>query len=184
MCSRKETSTPCGFTELKSDLLFWVLPQCKVWVRDRHRWFAQSRAKMRVKRGWRHPKPGSALMDVWVKSCAGVNRVGSAQFVVKPYTGCPVLQGDSYRPAATRNVLHQKETTWNIKSPGLLFGLLEWDSIYFAHTCPLFLNRALTAAALLASACLLLHSHNTSNKMWRGLFLHLLFLHRAVQHWK
>lgn len=136
---------------------------------------------MRVKRGWRHPKPGSTLMDARVRSHAGMNTVRSAQLGGVPDTEYPVLQGSSYWPAATRNVLHQKENTWNIKSPGLLFGLLEWDSVSLAHTCALFDNRTLTAAALFALACLLLYSHQTRNKTWRGLFLHLLLLHRAVQ---
>lgn len=61
--------------------------------------------------------------------------MGSAQLGGVPYTEYPVLQGNSYWPAATRNVLHQKENIWNIGAPGLLFGLLEWDSIYLAHMC-------------------------------------------------
>lgn len=73
ICSRKETSTLCGCAGLKFVLLFWALLQSKVWVCDRHRWFAQTRADIWVKRGWRHPKPGSALMDAWVRFHAGVN---------------------------------------------------------------------------------------------------------------
>lgn len=76
-------------------------------------------------------------MDAWVRFHAGVNRVGPAQPGDKPYTEYPVLQGNSDWPLAIRNVLQQKKNIWNIRSPALLFGLLEGLNLPCIHMCSL-----------------------------------------------
>lgn len=76
---KRDTSTPCDWAGFKPDFLLWAHLQFKTWVCYRYRLFALSRVEMRVKRGWRHPKPETVLMYAWVRSHAGVNRAESTE---------------------------------------------------------------------------------------------------------